>query len=163
MDTNISASTWRALGLTVAATYMGLGTFAITCPVLAGKSFGLYPHSSARLGSASSAAPPGSNANPTKSSTAPPEHANADVANHAAAVTTSMALLGARDLSIGIALAKFGADGKLRDMGTLILSGMVLCVVDVYHIWRLRGPGWGAAFAAGAGLWVGIGVGLVQV
>ncbi|OAP60822.1 hypothetical protein AYL99_05824 [Fonsecaea erecta] len=150
---DLSPSTWRVLGLSVAATYIGLGTFAITCPVLAGQGFGLYPRAPA----------PGTNANPTKSSTTPPAHANADVADHAAAVTTSMALLGARDLSIGLALAKFGADGQLREMGTVILAGMVLCVVDVYQIWRLRGPGWGAAFAAGAGIWVGIGAGLVQV
>ncbi|KIW95138.1 uncharacterized protein Z519_03722 [Cladophialophora bantiana CBS 173.52] len=158
---DISPSTWRILGLSVATTYIGLGTFALTCPVLAAKGFGLYPHSSPST--SSPAAPPGSNANPTKSSTSPPEHANADVANHAAAVTTSMVLLGARDLSIGIALTKFGVDGKLQDMGTLILAGMVLCAVDVYEIWRLRGPGWGAAFAAGAGMWLGIGFGLVQV
>ncbi|KIW31899.1 uncharacterized protein PV07_03487 [Cladophialophora immunda] len=158
---DLSPSTWRVLGLSVAGTYIGLGTFALTCPVLAGQGFGLYPHSSAATSSSSAA--PGTNANPTKGSTAPPAHANVDVANHAAAVTTSMALLGARDLSIGLALAKFGTDSKLHEMGTLILAGMVLCVVDVYHIWRLRGSGWGAAFAAGAGIWIGIGAGLVQV
>ncbi|KIW85802.1 hypothetical protein Z517_01194 [Fonsecaea pedrosoi CBS 271.37] len=161
---DFSPSTWRVLGLSVAATYIGLGSFAITFPVAAGKTFGLYPHSSSSsLSGSPSTAPPGTNANPTKSRTSPAEHANADVANHAAAVTTSMALLGARDLSIGLALAKLGADAKLPEMGTVILAGMVLCAVDVYQIWRLRGAGWGAAFAAGAGIWVGIGVGLVQL
>ena len=149
----LSLPTWRLLGLSVAATYIGLGSMAMLAPPTAAKAFGVYPTTPA----------PGSNANPTRSSTKPAEHANADVTNHAHAVETSMRLLGARDFSIGLAIGKFAYDGNLREAGTLILSGMVLCAVDVAEIWRLRGSGWGAGFAAGAGIWLGIGAGLVTL
>jgi hypothetical protein len=149
---DLAPSTWRLLGLGVSAGYIGLGTFAMTAPVLAAQTFGLYPANPA----------PGSNANPTRSSTKPAAHANADVANHARAVETSMVLLGARDLAIGLAVGKLAYDARLRETGTLILSGMVLCVVDVYEIFKRRGSGWGTAFAVGAGIWLGIGVGMVQ-
>ncbi|KAJ9608014.1 hypothetical protein H2200_008093 [Cladophialophora chaetospira] len=150
---DLSLSTWRILGLGVAGTYIGLGTFALTAPTKAAQTFGIYPK----------APTPGSNAAPTRSSTKPPAHANADIAEHASAVETSMLLLGARDLSIGIALGKFAYDGQLREAGTLLLSGVVIVVVDVYEIFRLRGSGWGTAFAVGAGVWLGIGAGLVQL
>lgn len=138
----LSPSTWRVLGLSVAATYISLGTFAITAPVLAAKCFGIYPDA-----------------------TSPPSTekvVTTDKDSHAKAVTTSMLLLGARDLSIGLALAIFGYQGNLMATGTLILCGMPLCVVDVAEIWRLRGPRWGSAFAAGASIWLLVGYGLVQ-
>jgi hypothetical protein len=150
---DISLSTWRLLGLSVATTYIGLGTFALTSPVAASKTFGIYPTKPA----------PGSNALPTAGGKTPAAHANEDIAAHASAVETSMILLGARDLSIGLAVGKLAYDGKLREAGTLILSGIVLCTVDVWEIFKRRGSAWGSAFAVGAGVWVGIGWGMVQL
>lgn len=46
-------------------------------------------------------------------------------------------------------------------MGTLILSGMVLCAADVIYVFRLRGWEWGALLGLGAASWCAIGVGLV--
>ncbi|EXJ58627.1 hypothetical protein A1O7_06054 [Cladophialophora yegresii CBS 114405] len=149
---DVSPSTWRLLGLGVGASYIGLGAFALTTPALAAQTFGLYPTTPA----------PGSNANPTRSTTKPAAHANADIANHAQAVETSMVLLGARDLAIGLAVGKLAYDFKLRETGTVVLSGAVLCAVDVYQAFRQRGTGWGSFFAVAAGAWLGIGAGLVQ-
>ena len=139
---DFSASTWRVLGLSVAATYIGLGTFAISAPVTAAQRFGLYPQNNSGVSSE--------------------KLLTTDKEEHGKAIATSMTLLGARDLSIGIALACLDYQEHPRAMGTLILSGMVLCVADVYQIWRLRGPGWGSAFAAGASIWLVIGVKMVQ-
>ncbi|EXJ82034.1 hypothetical protein A1O1_08102 [Capronia coronata CBS 617.96] len=159
---DLSPSTWRVLGLSVATSYIGLGTFAITCPDLAAKCFGIYPDSSdGSSGISHTATTPdrhkGRGTETSKNSSLP-----TDRDNHAAAVSTSMLLLGARDLSIGIALAWLDYQENPRTMGSVILSGLVLCVVDIYEIWRLRGPGWASIFAAGAGVWIGIGFGLVQ-
>ncbi|KIX04700.1 uncharacterized protein Z518_05570 [Rhinocladiella mackenziei CBS 650.93] len=138
----LSPSTWRILGLSVTAGYIGLGTFAITQPVLAAQGFGIYPEST----------PPPSTNRAFKT----------DKDEHASAVTTSMLLLGARDLTIGLALASFDYQENPRAMGTLILSSFVLCGVDVHEIWKLRGPAWGCAFAVGASIWMAIGYGMIQ-
>ena len=139
---DVSPSTWRVLGLSVAATYIGLGTFAISAPVAAAQGFNLYPKNNSGVSSE--------------------KLLTADKEEHAKAISTSMTLLGARDLSIGIALACLDYQESPRAVGTLILSGMVLCATDVYQIWRLRGPAWGSAFAIGASMWLVIGVGMVQ-
>lgn len=73
-----------------------------------------------------------------------------------------MRLLGARDLSIGLALGVLAWDFRLRETGTLILSGMVLCAVDIVELFRRRGTGWAMASATGAAIWAGIGVGLIS-
>lgn len=153
---DLTPATWRVLGLSVAISYMGLGTFALTAPVLAAKGFGLYPSTASR----STAEAPKSVATTATTTTRLTTEDSKET--HAAAVTTSMLLLGARDLSIGVALATFWSRDDRRAMGTLILSGMVLCVVDVWEIGRLRGPSWGGAFGVGAAIWMVIGYGLVQ-
>ncbi|KAL2430354.1 hypothetical protein ABEF95_003545 [Exophiala dermatitidis] len=158
---DLSPSTWRALGLFVSASYIGLGTFSISCPALAAKCFGIYPDDN-------------DNDNSTGTSVSSKPTGETDTSGHiplatarekhVAAVSTSMLLLGSRDLSIGIALAWLGLDSQHnpRAMGAVILSGFVLSVVDVYEIWRLRGSRWAALFAAGAGVWMGVGSGLIQ-
>jgi len=146
MDVSLSPSTWRVLGLWVATSYIGLGTMAITAPVFAAKCFGIYPD-----------LPPSSHS----PSNAKHQQTDRDKENHADAVSTSMKLLGARDLSIGLALVALDYQGHQRPVGTLILSSFVLCVVDVYEVWKRRGSGWGAAFAAGAAVWMAIGWGIV--
>jgi hypothetical protein len=139
---DLSPSTWRALGLSVAANFIGLGTYAIAVPVQAAKVFGVYPES-------------------TQSRSDDKVHLT-DKNKHAKAATVSMKLLGARDISIGLAIAVFGYQHNQRAMGTVILSALILCVADVYEIWKMRGPGWGSAFALGAAVWIAIGYGLVQ-
>ncbi|KAJ9497908.1 hypothetical protein H2202_006511 [Exophiala xenobiotica] len=139
---DLSPSTWHALGLSVAASFIGLGTYAIATPVQAAKVFGVYPDS-------------------TQSPSDEKVHLT-DKNKHAKAAIVSMKLLGARDLSIGVAIAVFGYQHNQRAMGTVILSALILCVVDVYEIWKMRGPGWGSAFAVGAAVWMAIGYGLVQ-
>jgi len=142
MDLSLSPSTWRILGLSVATSYIGLGTMGMVAPVLAAKCFGIYPDLSS-------------------SSTAKTHQTDQDKDNHANAVATSMKLLGARDLSIGLALVALDYQGDQRAVGTLILGGFVLCVVDIYEVWKRRGLGWGGAFAVGAAVWMAIGSGML--
>ncbi|KAK5455172.1 hypothetical protein LTS15_005892 [Exophiala xenobiotica] len=139
---DLSPSTWHALGLSVAASFIGLGTYAIATPVQAAKVFGVYPEGT--------------------QSRSDNKAYQTDKDKHAKAATVSMKLLGARDLSLGLAIASFGYQHNQRAMGTVILSALILCVVDVYEIWKMRGPGWGSAFAVGAAIWIAIGYGLVQ-
>lgn len=68
-----------------------------------------------------------------------------------------MLMLGARDWSIAAALLWFWRRGQAREMGVVVLSGMVLCVVDLAVVVRRRGMG-----AVGWGLGLGVaGWGLV--
>ncbi|EXJ77457.1 hypothetical protein A1O3_09683 [Capronia epimyces CBS 606.96] len=161
---SLSPSTWRVLGRSVSTSYISLGIFAITYPVVAAKCFGIYPITddtalaAKATGTATATATGNDNGHGH-------DHGNSlttDKQRHASAVLTSMRLLGARDLSIGIALAWLDYQEKPQAVGTVILSGLVLCVVDVYEIWRLRGWQWAAVFAAGAGLWMSVGYGLMQ-
>lgn len=160
-----SPSTRQVLGHFAATSYIGLGTFTMIYPVLAAKCFGVYPETDTDTISTlpSTAQPDGKgsseknlNLNPTSATS------TADKQNHASAAATSMLLLGARDLSLGIALAWLDYQSDHRAMGTVILSGLVLCVVDVYEIWRLRGPARAAPFAAATGGLMGIGYELIQ-
>jgi hypothetical protein len=136
---DLSPSTWRALGLGVATTYLSLGTYALTLPFSAANVFGLYPSSPA-------GGPKAEGISTTRVS----------------AIDTAMRLLGARDLSIGLAIGVLSYEGRLREAGVVVLSGVVLCVVDVMEIVRLRGMRIGMGFAVGAGIWMGLGVGLYQ-
>lgn len=74
-----------------------------------------------------------------------------------------MRLLGARDFSIGLALGLLAWDFRLRETGTVILSGMVLCAADIVEIFRRKGVAWGVSFTGGAAIWAVIGVGLVSL
>ena len=141
---SLSPSTWRVLGLSVATSYIGLGTFALTAPTLAAKAFGLYPSFTV---------------SPAASE---PTALNKAEASHARSITTSMTLLAVRDFSIGLALFAFDYQRNLHAVGTLILSGVVLCAADVFVIWKQRGSAWGAAFALGASSWMAIGYGLLD-
>lgn len=113
----------------------------MTAPALAAKTLGLYP-------------PPSdaSEAGKQVTSISKQEHQR---------VSASMALLAARDISIGLALFAFDYQDKPHAMGTLILSGMVLCVTDVYYVFKLRGWEWAALMGVGAGFWCFVGSGLV--
>lgn len=139
-------STWRYLGLSVALGYTAFGTLGLTRSTLAAQLFNLYPQS-VNVGSSKNAA---------ASVIEDPEKAHAD------SISTSMILLGARDLSIGVTLLTFYYNEDAKALGTLIMGGMVLCAADVVYIWRLRGKEWGGAFAAGAASWAVIGLGLLE-
>lgn len=142
----MSLSTWRHLGLSVAVGYAVLGTFAITQPTSAAVQFGLL-------------SPPTNVGAADKSLTSVIE---ATETEHKNSMATSMVLLGVRDLSIGVALLTFYRFQANKAMGTLIMSGMILCTTDAYYIWKLRGKGRGAAVSAGASIWAVIGLGLLE-
>ncbi|KEF56508.1 uncharacterized protein A1O9_06695, partial [Exophiala aquamarina CBS 119918] len=133
----LAPSTWRLLGLSVATGYIGLGTFTLSAPVLAGKALGVYPSASESAGSALISK------------------------KHHQQACASMGLLAARDLSIGLALFAFDYQNAPHAMGTLILSGMVLCAADVYHVFMLRGWEWASLLGVGAASWCAIGIGLI--
>jgi hypothetical protein len=73
-----------------------------------------------------------------------------------------MGLLGARDVSLGLAIGWLSWTGRLSEAGVVVLSGIILCVVDVWEIARLQGWKVGMGFAVGAGIWIGIGAGLYR-
>ncbi|KAM0718785.1 hypothetical protein Q7P37_005856 [Cladosporium fusiforme] len=74
---------------------------------------------------------------------------------------TAMRLLGARDLSIAVALFAFWRRGQQEEMGVLVLSAMLLCAADVGEVWRARRDGWAVAMGVGAGVWGLVGGGLM--
>ncbi|KAL1876842.1 hypothetical protein VTK73DRAFT_9144 [Phialemonium thermophilum] len=57
------------------------------------------------------------------------EHASSDVPG-------VMGFIGARDLSISLAIFLLGCRGKAPEMGTIILSCVVFCVVDIIIAWE---------------------------
>lgn len=75
----------------------------------------------------------------------------------------AMYWIGARDLSISAALFAFYAQGKPREMGTVILAGMILCVVDVVSVWREKRDWLGPLLATGASIWGWVGWKLVNM
>lgn len=110
---SLTPSTWRVLGLSVAAGYTSLGLFAILFPRRAASEFFALPEPSA----------PGREEDKEASAT----------------VSLVLPLLGARDLSIAAALCTFASLGKWRDFGTVVLTGTILCIADSVVIWRRRG------------------------
>jgi len=134
--------------LSVGAGYTFLGTCAIMNPTFVSEVFNLHPKPSTFK--------------PTAAEKGPLSSTTAGIKAHADATSTSMILLGARDLSIGLALLTFYYNEDSKAMGTLILSGMVLCATDVIWIWRLRGWKYGMTFATGASSWAVIGLGLLD-
>lgn len=72
-------------------------------------------------------------------------------------------LLGARDLSIGAALFAFSYQQEFKAMGTLIISGTILCFADVVSSWLANGPALAVPMGIGAGVWTAIGMKLVAL
>lgn len=74
-----------------------------------------------------------------------------------------MLMLGARDYSLGIAILVFGVRGQGRNMGRVILSGMVLCLVDLWVVVKRRGWRDGVSWILGLGVagWGAVGWGLL--
>lgn len=125
-SSQLSPSTWKVLGLSVAAGYTVLGSFAILDPKGAAKALGVWPAGGAE--------------------------------DSKRAVSNLMIMLGARDVSIATALWVFHYQRKEKSMATLILSGMILCVVDTVMVFVTRGRVWGSLIGAGASIWGVIGL-----
>lgn len=54
-------------------------------------------------------------------------------------INQAMALiLGSRDFSIATALFVLGREGRNEEMGTLILSTLVICGADIYLVWKVK-------------------------
>lgn len=49
-----------------------------------------------------------------------------------------MSLVGARDLSLALAMFALARAGRNRELGTLILSTMIVCAGDMYIVWKRR-------------------------
>jgi Domain of unknown function (DUF4267) len=119
--------TYRLLGLSVAATYIGLGSLSILNRPLATRIF---------CGDLAAEA----------------AEKHGDMSAH-----TLIPALSARDLSIGIALGAFYYYDMPRAQAILILSGLWLCAVDLDLIYRAQGSKAAAVTAGGVGIWAWIG------
>ncbi|KAK0648530.1 hypothetical protein B0T16DRAFT_408366 [Cercophora newfieldiana] len=138
MPLYFSNSTWRVLGLSVAASYTGLGLVQVLLPHRAAAEFYALP----------SPSPVAQTKDDTFEDTAQPGSKE---------VSILVPLLGVRDLSVAAAIWAFAYQGKWREVGTVILAGTILCAADCAVVWRRIGPGLGAQFAVGAVSWTVIG------
>ena len=134
------SSTWRVLGLSVAAGYTSLGLFAVCLPQRAALEY--------------FAVPPRPRAEAQK----PHGPTRARVASTADAVDLLMPLLGARDLSIGAALWALAYMERWREFGTVVVAGTVLCLADGVAISRYAGWDRGSLITVSAMGWTGIGI-----
>ncbi|KAK0624201.1 hypothetical protein B0T14DRAFT_193934 [Immersiella caudata] len=130
----LSTSTWRVLGLSVAASYTGLGLFEVVFPRRAALEFFALPSVPAATAGV-----------------------RQEDEERSEAVRFMVPLLGVRDLSIAAALWTFAYQGKWREVGTVILAGTILCAADCWVVWRRVGPRLGAQFTGGAVGWTVIG------
>jgi hypothetical protein len=129
----LTPSTYQALGLSVAAGYTVLGSFAVLLPATAARTYfnlghaeGLWPFWNA-----------GARASYTLVKSPGQNESGED---HG--ISLLMRMLGARDLSIAAAIFALDWRGEYKSVGTVILAGMVLCAVDVAVIWKQRGHAW---------------------
>ncbi|KAI1849083.1 hypothetical protein JX265_013098 [Neoarthrinium moseri] len=127
----LSTPTWRLLGLGVAAGYGFLGVFQACSPVRASLEFYDIP-----------------------------KHVISPQVDAYEQVGILMNLIAARDVSIAAMLLSFAYAGKTKEMGTVILAGMILCAADTVAVWKRRGATAGSTIAAGAAVWGLIGLGL---
>ncbi|MCJ1442789.1 MAG: hypothetical protein MMC23_003286 [Stictis urceolatum] len=130
-------STWRTLGLSVAASYTIFGSYLLSSPTHAGHLLGIRSPSGAV------------------------HHSNPS-APVADPVVPAMRLLGARDLSLAVALFMFDYHQKPVSMGMLISSSVVLCLADFWWVARAKGRRLAAVFGAAGVGFAGVGWGLVS-
>lgn len=131
-------TTNRVLGLSVAAGYAFLGSICFIDPLKQASLVGLGPA-------------------PTDVKDTP------DRAQANRRTKIAMYWIGARDLSFSAALFALYAEGRPREMGTVILAGIILCAVDVVSVWREKGAGMGMVLGIGAGFWGWVGWRLVNL
>lgn len=115
----MSFTTWNTLGLGIGAAYAGLCVVAVTKPKLADDLFGIT-HKADTLDEKSTAG----------------DAAAALVGK--TDFTSVNTLLGGRDLAIGVAIVWLGSEGKNKEMGTVILSTLCLCIPDVWLAYRAK-------------------------
>ncbi|KAM0813971.1 hypothetical protein AB5N19_13973 [Seiridium cardinale] len=127
----LSSSTWRYLGLGVAASYAGLGIYQAVRPVQA--ALGFYDI---------------------------PKHVISPQVDSKEQVGYLMNLIAARDLSVAVILFSLAYRGKTQEMGTVILGAMIICAADTIAAWKRKGPGAALTLAAGSSIWGLIGLGL---
>ena len=77
--------------------------------------------------------------------------------------TKTMAWISVRDISFAAALFGFYYQGKPREMGTVILSGMILCTADCILIYQHRTDWYAHSIAVGAAFWGWVGWKLIQL
>lgn len=106
----LSTATWRCLGLGVAASYAGLGIFQSLQPLKA--SLGLYDI---------------------------PKHVVSPQVDANQQVPYLMNLIAARDMSIAAILFAFAYRGQTREMGIVILGGLIICAADTIAAWKRKG------------------------
>lgn len=145
----LTISTWRHLGLGVGLSYIALGTYYSLEPGRAAELFGLAPKHRTRVAEK----PP-----PTEVLKA----IEAAEGAHEEANRHWMYLIGARDISMGLAICQFYLLKDAKAMSVVILSGMVICAVDVFEIWMLKGSREGLTLATGAAIWGVVGLNLME-
>lgn len=47
-------------------------------------------------------------------------------------------LIGSRDIAIAVALFSLSREGSRKEMGTVVLSTLCICLPDLYLVWRNR-------------------------
>lgn len=75
----------------------------------------------------------------------------------ASILTTLTRLIGARDLSIGVALGMLIRQGRIKETATVIVCGSILCFADVVAAWVGVGPKLAMPLGVGAAWWLHIG------
>lgn len=106
----ISPSTWKLLGLSVAAGYATLGSWMLLAPRNAAERFFAPKPSSAE-------------------------------SLHSGDLERYVPMLGARDLSMALAMGWYAYEKNWRAMGQMILAGMLLCGADAWATWNAKGAG----------------------
>ena len=116
---------WRALGLSVAAGYASLGSYAAFMPITCAAAHGLRPINNTLEGD---------------------KH-----------LGDAMVWIGARDISMAAALFALYYQERPREMGIVILSGMIFCITDSVYVFQARRDLYSGMISAGAafGGWKG--------
>ena len=122
---------WRALGVSVAIGYAGLGSFAVFMPITTATEHGLRPQPSS-------------------------PQSDKYAANAAR-------WIGVRDIAIAVALGAFYYQEKPREMGTVILSGMIICAADCWLVYQHRQDYYPLLLVAGASYWGWVGWKLLEL
>lgn len=137
-------SIWRVLGLSVAAGFAGLGTYAMS-KYSPGRN--VYPRPELMRFNA---------VMPVRCASAHGLRPKVEPEGDEFA-SRAMSWIGVRDVSIGASLLWFYYQGKPAEMGTVIMSGMIVCVADVYLVYQHRQDYYPFMLGAGAALWGWIG------
>ncbi|KAK0750130.1 hypothetical protein B0T18DRAFT_428139 [Schizothecium vesticola] len=139
MTPPFAPSTWRMLGLSIAAGYTTLGLFAVCLPQRAALEYFAIPPRA-------------------RGATKSPDQVSTKVTSTADAVDLLMPLIGARDISIGAALWALAYAGKWREFGTIVVAGTVLSAADGVAIYKFGGREKGSWITAAAAGWTVIGL-----